>query len=152
MMFIFYNASEGLCKKYKLTLGQILDAETYAQVSQQAFMDGQTDNYDQRDPDSSAREFEVSLYQEISYTLYQNIRDKAEQEGYRFSAQVAFEAQEVSKGYKDFTETLYNLPTHCFERLSRSIRHSSDVSSDLELRKARTFDRYGPLVGYIREA
>jgi DNA-directed RNA polymerase subunit beta' len=136
-VYLLYNASEDLCKRFNLTLGQILDAETYAQVSQQAFMDGQTDNYVIKEiPIHLAREFEVSLHQEISYNVYQSIRDKAEQEGYRFSAQVAFEAQEISKGYAHFTETLYSLPTHCFERLSRSIRHSSDVSSDLELRKA----------------
>ena len=71
----------------------------------------------------------------ITYQQYLELHEISIVEGGVFDAQVAFEAEEMERGAQRFQEVLSHLSIVGLERLSRSIRHSSNVSSDLQLRK-----------------
>jgi DNA-directed RNA polymerase beta' subunit len=123
-------------KKLKLSLGQELTQEMFEEVSKHAFIDGQTDIYvvKQISPRLSQRK-DIEVGQEITYQQYLELNEISLVEGGVFEAQVAFEAEEMERGAGRFQEVLSNLSISGLERLSRSIRHSSKVSSDLQLRK-----------------
>ena len=134
--YLLHNISAELVKKLNLKLGQELTKEEFEKVSKLAFINGQTDIYvvKQISPRLSAREG-VEVGQEISYQQYLELHEIALVEGGVFKAQVAFEAEDMERGAQRFEEVLHKLSISGFERLSRSIRHSTQVSSDLMLRK-----------------
>ena len=135
--YILHNVSAPLMKKLKLSLGQELSKEEFEEVSKHAFIDGQTDIYvvKQISPRLGQREG-VEVGQEITYQQFRELQEIALVEGGVFEAQVAFEAEEMVEGAQRFHDELHSLPISGLERLSRSIRHSSEVSSDLALRKS----------------
>ncbi len=135
--YILQNLSASLMKKLKLSLGQELSKEEFEDVSKHAFIGGQTDIYvvKQISPRLSQREG-IEVGQEITYQQYLELQNVALVEGGVFDAQVAFEAEEMEVGAQRFHEVLHTLPISGFERLSRSIRHSSAVSGNLQLRKS----------------
>jgi DNA-directed RNA polymerase subunit beta' len=124
-------------KSLKLSLGQEMTQEEFEIVSKQAFIGGQTDIYvvKQISPRLSQRK-DIEVGQEITYQQYVELHKISLVEGGVFDAQVAFEAEEMEKGAERFQKVLSDLSIAGLERLSRSIRHSSKVSSDLQLRKS----------------
>ena len=134
--YLLHNISESLMSRLKLSLGQELTQEEFEHVSKEAFIDGQTDNYviKQISPRLSQRK-DLKVGQEITYQEYLELHEISFNEGGVFEAQVAFEAEEMERGAERFRSVLNELSITGLARLSRSIRHSSQVSSDLKLRK-----------------
>jgi DNA-directed RNA polymerase beta' subunit len=137
MFQVFYITYPPNCvKKFALNLGQELTAEQHAQISRLAFIDGQTDIYVVTEISHRLGVREgVEVGQELTYKRYLELLTIAQQEESIFEAQVAFEVEDVIEASIRFDQVLHGLPIRGFERLSRSIRHSPDVSADLELRK-----------------
>ena len=134
--FILYNLSPELCKSFKVTLGQEMNQEQHSEISKRAFISGQTDIYNIQEISSRlALRENLEVGQEISFQRYLELNRLAIEEEANFVAQVAFEAEEVNKARERFHTVLTHLPIRGFERLSHSIRRSSDVSADLGLRK-----------------
>ena len=134
--YLLHNISPELAKSNSFTLGQELTKEQFEEVSKRAFIDGQSDVYvvKQISPRLSQKEG-VEVGQEINYQKYLTLNETAMDEGGVFEAQVAFEAEDMEQGALRFQKVLHTLPVSGLARLSRSIRHSSQVSSDLQLRK-----------------
>ena len=135
--YLLHNISPDLVKRREFYFGQEMTKDQFEEISKRAFIDGQTDIYvvKQISPRLSQRE-NIEVGQEITYQQYLKLTEVSFDEGGVFEAQVAFEAEEMEQGSARFQKVLHTLPILGFARLSRSIRHSSEVSSDLQLRKS----------------
>ena len=134
--YILQNLSESLCNTFKVTLGQIISKDQYADISKRAFIDGESDHYIIKElPRNIALADDLQEFDRISYSRYIELKEECELLNRTFVAQPLFEAEPISEGYARFNQLLDSLSLPGFDRLSHSIRHSQEVSSDLALRK-----------------
>jgi DNA-directed RNA polymerase beta' subunit len=134
--FVLHNLSKELCDTFKVANGQVINRDQYANISKRAFIDGESDSYIIKElPKSSHFGEGYQVGDRISYREFLELSEAAEIHERIFTAQAAFEAEPLMEGFGRFLEALERLSISGLDRLSYSIRHSGEVSSNLSLRK-----------------